>query len=483
LPALNVKRAIEPDSVTPHGSGGFAGEGRAHNSVTVFPFGGVILPHAERLGHVKIVGQFKTARRIARNLLRSRRNRNTLVRRLERVTPPAAGSIEIAVYFADTRVNMYQIRQWYAPLAELARQHPVAIISRSPGTMMTLLDEAPLPVVYLRKVTDLERFVTEQPLRIVLYVNQNTKNFQMFRYGRMWHVFINHGESDKMYMTTNQYKAYDYAFIAGDAARERLARKLWGYDVDRKTVQIGRPQADHFVGETPYTADGRTVVLYAPTWEGDRPAAAYGSIASHGEGLVDALLATGRHRLIYRPHPRSGVVDDAYGEANRRIAAALEHANALDSTAQHVYDTGPELGWQLAAADVAISDISAMVYDRLATGKPLIVTRPAQPEAEIDVTGYLGACEWLAVQDAGAVVPLVDRVLTSTQAHETLTHWVSRYFGDTTPGAATKRFHAAIEQLYVEWQSAASQHSLDPITSESNPFDDDDDEDAAPSED
>ena len=231
---------------------------------------------------MRIVSQFKTARRIVRDLLRSRRNRILLAERLAGETPPAPGSIEIAVYFADTRVNLYQIRQWYAPLAELAREHPVAIISRSPGTMMTLLDEAPIPAVYLRKVTDLEKFVAQQPLRIVFYVNQNTKNFQMFRYGRMWHVFINHGESDKMYMTTNQYKAYDYAFVAGQAARDRLARKLWSYDVEHRTLEIGRPQADHFAGETPYTPDDRTVVLYAPTWEGDRPAAAYGSIASHG---------------------------------------------------------------------------------------------------------------------------------------------------------------------------------------------------------
>ena len=227
-------------------------------------------------------GQAKAARRIARNLLRSRRNRALLAERLEGVTPPDPGSIEIAVYFADTRVNLYQIRQWYAPLAELAREHPVAIISRSPGTMMTLLDEAPVPAVYLRRVTDLERFVAEQPLRLVLYVNQNTKNFQMFRYGRMWHVFVNHGESDKMYMTTNQYKAYDYAFVAGQAAKDRLARKLWNYDLDRRVLEIGRPQADHFAGQLPFTPDDRTVVLYAPTWEGDRPAAAYGSIASHG---------------------------------------------------------------------------------------------------------------------------------------------------------------------------------------------------------
>lgn len=68
-----------------------------------------------------------------------------------------------------------------------------------------------MPVVYLRRIADLETFVSEQDLQIVLYVNQNAKNFQMFRYGRMWHVFINHGESDKMYMTTNQFKAYDYS--------------------------------------------------------------------------------------------------------------------------------------------------------------------------------------------------------------------------------------------------------------------------------
>ncbi len=413
-----------------------------------------------------------------RNILRSRRHRAELATRQRSARPPAPGSIEIVVYFADTRVNLYQIRQWYAPLAELAKQHPVAIISRSPGTMLTLLDEAPVPAVYLRQVVDLERFVAQQPLRIVFYVNQNTKNFQMFRYSRMWHVFINHGESDKMYMTTNQYKAYDYAFIAGEAARERLERKLWGYDLDGKALMIGRPQADHFAGALPYQPDDRTVVLYAPTWEGDRPAAAYGSIVSHGETLVDALLATGRHRVIYRPHPRSGVVDAAYGAANTRIMQALERANAADPGAQHVVDTGPELGWQLSAADAAITDISAMVYDRLATGKPLLIARPASPDAEIDDSGYLSACEWLRPEQAAEVVPMIDRVLTSEEAHASLRLWVERYFGDTTPGAATARFHAAVDALYAAWDAAAAQHAGDPLTSESNPFDEDDDEDA-----
>jgi CDP-glycerol glycerophosphotransferase (TagB/SpsB family) len=266
-------------------------------------------------------------------------------------------------------------------------------------------------------------------------------------------VFINHGESDKMYMTTNQYKAYDYAMIAGDAARDRLSRVLWDYDLDRRTIPIGRPQADHYSGTLPYTPDDRTVVLYAPTWEGDRPSAHYGSIATHGEALVAALLGTGRHRVIYRPHPRSGVVDHEYGAANKRIIAALAAANAADPRAQHVFDDGPELGWQLAAADVAVVDISAMVYDRLAADKPLFITRPVDPAAAIDTHGYLSACEWLDAAAAADIVAQTERLLGDPAAVARLEEWVTRYFGDTTPGAATARFHAAVQHLMDDWDA------------------------------
>jgi len=357
----------------------------------------------------------------------------------------------VAVYFADGAVNMYQMRQWYKPLAELAKIWPVVVLSRVATGARALLSEDAPPVAFVPTVRDLEQFIAEQDIRVVLYVNQNTRNFQMFRYGRRWHVFVNHGESDKMYMTTNQYKAYDYAFIAGDAARERLGRVLWDYDLDARTIAIGRPQADHYSGALPYTPDDRIVVLYAPTWEGDRPSAHYGSVLSHGETLIDALLATGRHRVIYRPHPRSGVVNSEYGAANRRIISALAAANAVDPAAHHVFDDGPELGWQLAAADVAIVDISAMVYDRLAAGRPLMITRPADPEAVIDTHGYLSACEWLDVAASAAIVAETERVLGDADAVARLERWVAHYFGDTAPGAATARFQAAVGGLMEAW--------------------------------
>ena len=427
---------------------------------------------------MSVLSDFKAVRRVIRNAVRSRSTRAELARRLP--TRPEAGSIQIAVYFADTRVNLYQIRQWYAPLAELAKRHPVAIITRSPGATLTLLDESPVPVVYCRRVIDIEEFVAEQDLRLVLYVNQNQKNFQMFRYGRMWHVFVNHGESDKMYMTSNQFKAYDYALVAGQAALDRLSRKLWAYDVEHRAILIGRPQADHFSGDLRYPDDDRIVVLYAPTWEGDRPSAAYGSIATHGAALTSAVLASPRHRLVYRPHPRSGVISREYRDAHRSIIAAIEEANRADVDAHHVYDDGPDLGWQLAAADVAVTDVSAMIYDRLATGKPILVTRPSSPDAEIDEDGFLGVADWLAADAAGDILAVVERSLLDPAAREKLATWSTHYFGDTTPGVATQRFHDAIDALIAEWDRNAIIHLGDKRSSESDPLDEDDDEEGLP---
>jgi hypothetical protein len=425
---------------------------------------------------VSVLSDLRAARKVIGNAVASRTTRRALATRLAGRETPAPGAVTIALYFADPAVNLYQVRQWYAPLAELAEHYGIAIITRSPSSSLMMLDESPVPVVYCRVVTDIERFLDEQDIRIVLYVNQNTKNFQMFRYSHMWHVFINHGESDKMYMTTNQFKAYDYAFIAGQAARERLDRKLWGFDLEKRAIPIGRPQADHLAGEPPFAPDDRTVVLYAPTWEGDRPTAFYGSIATHGVALAEAVLASPDHRLVYRPHPRSGVLDPSYRDANQRIVAAIAAANARDASAHHVFDDGPEIGWQL-GADVAITDISAMVYDRLATGRPLLVTLPLSPEAELDEGGYLGSAAWLAADDAPNVLGFVDRAQHDAPALENLRFWANHHFGDTAPGAATARFHGAIELLFAEWERNAALHADDELDDDSgDPLDDADDE-------
>jgi len=399
---------------------------------------------------MQIASDVKRAKKLAKKVLAGRRALFGVRELIAARGPLPENRYRVGVYFADSDVNIYQMRQWYAPLRELSKTHPVLLIARHPAGAKLLMEESGLDVAFVQKVTDIEKLIEVQPLEVVLYVNQNMRNFQMMRYSNRWHVFINHGESDKMYMVSNQYKTYDYAFIAGNAARERLDRVLWDYDLDSRTFSIGRPQTDHLSGEPPFTPDERTVVFYAPTWEGDRPAASYGSVASHGEDLVRKLLETGRHRVVYRPHPRSGVVDAEFGAANERIIAALDEANRKDPSAQHVYDTSPSLGWQLSLPDVAICDISAMVYDRLATGKPLMITRPVAADAEVDEGGYLSVCEWLSADQTASIDEVLDGVIGDAAARERLVTWSKHYFGDTAQGAPTQRFHDAIEVLIAK---------------------------------
>ena len=396
---------------------------------------------------MQIVKDSKRAVKLAKRVVKGRRAFFELKSLLAERGDLQQHHYRVGVYFADSDVNIYQMRQWYAPLAELSKTLPVVVLARNAAGALQLMQESGLDVAYVPKVTSIENFIAQQQLDVILYVNQNTRNFQMMRYGERWHVFVNHGESDKMYMTSNQHKAYDYAFVAGDAARARLSKALWNYDVDARTRAIGRPQTDHLSGEPAYTPDERTVVLYAPTWEGDRPAAFYGSVVTHGEELVRQLLATGRHRVVYRPHPRSGVVSPEFGAANARIIAMIAAANQADPSAQHVYDTAPALGWQLLTPHVAICDISAMIYYLLATGRPLHVTLPAAAEAEIDEGGYLSVCEWLDAAETPNIVAELDRVIGDADAKARLGEWSQRYFGDTSPGAPTKRFHDAITEL------------------------------------
>lgn len=396
----------------------------------------------------------RSAIKVITDALDRRRQGGELRHRLEAAGPLPPGRFEIAVHFPDDPMNLYQVRQWYAPLVELAKTHPVLIITRNVVASNQLMAESPLPVAFCHRVEDVEQVLATQPIKIVLYVNQNTRNFQMFRYGHRWHVFICHGESDKSYMSSNQIASYDYTFVAGQAAHDRLRPALWDYDLERRAIRIGRPQIDHLrESRSPLPVDGRTSLLYAPTWEGDRPAMSYGSIRSHGERLVEAVLADPRYRLVYRAHPRSGVNDPEYGAAHRRIVAAIEKANAADPGAGHLVDTGGQLDWQLAHTDVAVLDVSAMIYDRLAVGKPLLVTRPVRAEAEIDEQGYLQACEWLTADRAGSVLIEADRLRADPTAVADLARWSEHYFGDTTPGVATAAFQAAVERLLAEWES------------------------------
>lgn len=395
---------------------------------------------------MSVVSDVREMYKVVARVVRRRRDRKVMLRLLEEQGPLEPFRYEVAVYFADTLVNEYQMQQWYAPLAELARTTPVVVIARNVASTRRLLEQCPLPVFHGRTIAEIEEWTTTQSLKVVFYVNQNMRNFQMMRFRDPAHVFISHGESDKDYMASNQLKAYDYTFIAGQAAYERVTKRLLGYDVDARTRRIGRPQVDvDYEGPT-LPDDGRTTVLYAPTWEGDRPSMSYSSIASHGPALVKALTTSAKHRIVYRPHPRTGAFDPESRKVHESLVAAIEAANAADPSAHHMVDTDTAFGWHLRAADACIADISAVAFDWLATGKTLILTEPVNPEAEVDRDGIAGLLPTLVAGDAQDILAIVAEGVDGELAAR-YREIAERYFGDITPGASMTRFLTAVAEI------------------------------------
>ena len=362
----------------------------------------------------------------------------------------------MAVYFTDGPENLYQIDQWFEPLRRLHEQHPVTVLTRNWESTRALLDASPVPVHHAPTIDDVEAFLGRQPVRAVLYVNQNQANFSAMRFADPAHLFICHGESDKDYMSSNQLKAYDRVFIAGTAARERILRKLIGFE-ESHLIEVGRPQVDVDYPAPPLPRDGRTVVLFAPTWEGDRASMRYSSVESHGPALVRSLLATGRHRVIYRPHPRTGIVLRSTKAAHDEIVRLIAAANKADASAGHVVDTSGGFGWQLSVSDVAVMDISAVAYDWLATAKPLLVTQPAEPRAQLPESGLVRELDLFTATDAARAASVVDAAVT--QPDESHAALVRRYFGDTTPGASMARFLDACDDVIRERSAALAARS------------------------
>lgn len=224
---------------------------------------------------------------------------------------PEIGEARVLVFFADGPAHIYQLEQWFAAVRELAKAVPTAIVVANFDTYRLVSQRAGVPVALALATSDLERTIGADGTRAVLYPNNHSLNFRCLRYGGPVHIFIGHGESDKGSSSSNQLRAYDYALVAGEASKRRM-KGIRFFDTNERVIPVGRPQID---GADPplvpdavrtWHGDEAPVVLYAPTWEGDRPSMAYGSAKSHGLSLVNALLDDGGYHVIFRPHPSSG---------------------------------------------------------------------------------------------------------------------------------------------------------------------------------
>lgn len=408
---------------------------------------------------VSVADTLELSGKIARKLSSSASTvrRRTQMRAHAGFRPEPGQKIDVLLNFPGEPVNLYQVRQWYGPLEHLAKTRSVAILCYQPSTAAIISQETQLQVILTPSYTDLREVEVDLKPKVILYPNQNYANYRILGSTSAEHVFICHGESDKIYMASNWVKIFNYFFVAGEASRDRLRKHVRNYDVESRTIAIGRPQIDIGHSSPLERMPNRITVLYAPTWEGGRRTMRYGSVASHGVAIVTALIADNRFRVIYRPHPRTGIHDSDFIAADRQIRELIALANH-DADDSHLVDD-TTFGWQLDIADAMITDISAVAYDWLTTAKPLLVTQPLEPEAVMPHEGFMAETPLLTVGEAQCAPRIVESLIEDQNERAKLTSWADYYYGDRSPGSSLVRFVTAVDQVIAERDRAFERSS------------------------
>lgn len=231
---------------------------------------------------------------------------------------------QTVLYFSGSDDSAYQVNMWLETMEQM-ESRPLVILRER--TVLEKMAPTSVPVVCVPGGVHLMNMDLSM-VRVALYCANVGKNIHLLRVPTMKHVFIGHGDSDKLASVNPFSKVYDEVWTAGRAGRDRYAIADVGIR-DEDIVEVGRPQLAP-ISTSQGTPAGRiATVLYAPTWEGwdDNPGNT--SLLLAGENIVRKLVAADPPvRVLYKPHPFTGTRSAKAGAAHRRITALIKKAAA-----------------------------------------------------------------------------------------------------------------------------------------------------------
>ena len=390
----------------------------------------------------------RTQTSVLRGLRRSRVFPKTLVDRQGEDAALETSRVDAAVmvYFPGAPDTLYQVLPWLPTFDAVHRARGAVIVCQDSRVADALRAAGSTPVITVARYGTLDGLLSRSDVKLALYVSHLPRNFEALRFSSLLHAYIGHGDSDKGVSASNQLKAYDYFFAPGPAAVERVAHRLMRYDAADRAVVVGQPVTLSAPPSPPAAGAGPVVVLYAPTWEGAQPSVAYSSVLSHGEAIVRALLADTGFRVLYRPHPLTGVTSRGYAVADRRIRDLV--AGAGGSHAVVLSDDEP-LEATFARSQVLVADVSAVATAWLPTLRPVVVTRAAGQAVSAD-SGMLGIVPRLAAADAAGLPGVIRATGADAGGRAARAELVAHYLSDHWPGHSIDRFVEVVGQVVEE---------------------------------
>ena len=358
----------------------------------------------------------------------------------------------VIVFFPGPPDQLYQLLPWLPTLEALDAAHGVSVVCQDSRVAAGLRERTTVRVITFARYGALDGVIGRSDVALALYVGHASANFECLRFASLLHAYIGHGDSDKGVSASNQLKAYDAVFAPGQAAVDRITARLMRFDAARRCVIVGQPTTLSAppLAAPPLAAPSlgqRTAVLYAPTWEGAQPSVAYSSVLTHGLPLVESLLADGRYRVLYRPHPLIGVTSGDYAGANAAIQAAVRQAGA-DHRVIAADDEPLEASF--ARAEVLVCDVSAVATAWLPSLRPLVVTAPAGEAAVTADSGMLARVRRLEPTEAARAPGVLAAELADEGGRAVLEEMVAYYLSPYWPDRSIERFVSVSTELIGE---------------------------------
>jgi hypothetical protein len=367
-------------------------------------------------------------------------------------TSESAGGAKVAYFFADTPSRIYQIAQWLPVIEKSPADLNAVIITRSAATTEELRKLTNVPIIHARTFDLLMSLLELSKFKAIIYVNNSYQNFQTLSYQQAVHIHINHGESDKISMVSNQAKAYDRVFVAGPAAKDRYLKAVAWID-QNKLITVGRPQLD--LGQTPFAAEPKLkTITYAPTWEGEDEANNYTSMDLYGKKIIDAALSQSDCRTIYKPHPRILTSKDP-----EVVAAHKYIISRLNKTPHQVLLEGDVIE-VLLGTDLLISDISSVTLDYLylkPEGAIFLSDRRTDFAALESESPVASAATIIDGESVDELSTRLKKTLEKDDLAAKRAEVCRYYFGGIAAGESSKTYFAAILKSINEHEVAVSE--------------------------
>ncbi len=151
--------------------------------------------------------------------------------------------------------------------------------------------------------------------KIIFYLFNAQSNCRIVANRNATHIFVTHGESNKISSVKPIIKIYDHVIVSGNLGIDRYLENKLFYADDLKRHKIIK-MGTTFIGSANYNYNEQEkTILYAPTWEGGIVEENYSSINKNNNSfkvLDEYSKVNNIEQIIIQPHPNTGHRDKKF---------------------------------------------------------------------------------------------------------------------------------------------------------------------------